>query len=139
MNRKLTSFLTAGVAILLMGTALVAHHAESAQFDNTKPVNLKGVVKKVEWMNPHIWFYVDVTDENGKVTTWGFSGGPPGMLARRGFTKDTLKAGDIVTVQGSRAKDGSNNASGGRLTFADGRQVFPNAAEIALTGAPPTR
>ena len=138
MNRKLTTLLTAGVAMLLMGTALVAHHAESAQFDNTKPVNLKGVVKKVEWMNPHIWFYVDVTDENGKVTTWGFSGGPPGMLARRGFTKDTLKAGDLVTVQGSRAKDGSNNASGGRLTFADGRQVFPNAAEIALT-APPTR
>jgi len=138
MNRKLTTLLTAGVAMLLMGTALVAHHAESAQFDNTKPVNLKGVVKKGEWMNPHIWFYVDVTDENGKVTTWGFSGGPPGMLARRGFTKDTLKAGDLVTVQGSRAKDGSNNASGGRLTFADGRQVFPNAAEIALT-APPTR
>ena len=138
MNRTLTSFLTAGAAMLLMGTALVAHHAESAQFDNTKPVNLKGVVKKGEWMNPHIWFYVEVTDEAGKVTTWGFSGGPPGMLARRGFTKDTLKAGDLVTVQGSRAKDGSNNASGGRLTFADGRQVFPNAAEIALT-APPTR
>jgi len=138
MNRKLASLLTAVVAMLLMGTALVAHHAESAQFDNTKPVELKGVVKKVEWMNPHIWFYVDVTDENGKVTTWGFSGGPPGMLARRGFTKDTLKAGDVVTVRGSRAKDGSNNASGGRLTFADGRQVFPNAAEIALT-APPTQ
>jgi hypothetical protein len=136
MNRKLTTLLTAGVAMLLMGAALVAHHAESAQFDNTKPVDVKGVVKKVEWANPHIWFYVDVTDENGKVTTWGFSGGPPGMLARRGFTKDTLKPGDVVTVRGSRAKDGSNNASGGRLTFADGRQVFPNAAEIALTGPP---
>jgi len=139
MNRTLTSFLAAGAVMLLMGTALLAHHAESAQFDSTKPVEIKGVVKKVEWANPHIWFYVDVTDESGKVTTWGFSGGPPGMLARRGFTKDTLKPGDVVSVRGSRAKDGSNNASGGRVLFADGRAVFANAAEIALTAAPPAQ
>jgi hypothetical protein len=135
MNRQLTSSLATGLALLLAGTVVVAHHAESAQFDSTRPVELTGVVKKVEWSNPHIWYFVDVKDETGKVTTWGFSGGAPGMLARRGFTKNTLKPGDVVTVRGSRAKDGSNNASGGRVTFADGRQVFANAIE-AGQGAP---
>jgi uncharacterized protein DUF6152 len=136
MNRQLTSSLATGIALLLAGTALVAHHAESAQFDSTKPVEVTGVVKKVEWSNPHIWYFVDVKDETGKVTTWGFSGGAPGMLARRGFTKNTLKPGDVVTVRGSRAKDGSNNASGGRVTFADGRQVFANAIETGQGAAP---
>ena len=81
-------------------------------------------------MNPHIWFYVDVKDQNGAVTTWGFSGLPPGMAVRKGFTKDTLKIGETVVVQGFRAKDGSNNASGLSITFADGRQVFPGALEV---------
>jgi chitodextrinase len=130
MNQKLTSYLAAALALLLTGPAAVAHHSESAQFDTTKPVEVTGVVKKVEWTNPHIWYFVDVKDESGKVTTWGFSGGAPGMLARRGFTKNTLKVGDVVTVRGSRARDGSNNASGGRVTFADGRQVFANALEF---------
>jgi hypothetical protein len=134
MSRALTSFVAVGVAVWLTGTEVIAHHSESAQFDTTKPVEVTGVVKKVEWMNPHIWYYVDVKDETGKVTTWGFSGGAPGMLTRRGFTKDTLKAGDVVTVRGFRAKDGSNNGSGGRVTFADGRQVFSNPIELA-TGA----
>jgi DNA/RNA endonuclease YhcR with UshA esterase domain len=138
MNRKLTNCcLATGVALLLAGTTLVAHHAETAQFDANKPVELTGVVKKVEWANPHIWFFVDVKDETGKVTTWGFSGLPPGMLARRGFTKSTMKPGDVITVRGSRAKDGSNNASGQRVTFADGRQVFPNALDVGIgAGAP---
>jgi hypothetical protein len=127
MNLRLTSCLAVGIALALMNPALVAHHAESAQFDATKPVEVKGVVKKVEWANPHVWFYVDVKDAAGKVTTWGFSGYPPGFLVRRGFTKTTLKPGDVVTVRGSRAKDGSNNASGFMVTFADGRQVFPGA------------
>jgi hypothetical protein len=137
MTRTLTSCLATSVALLLTGTALVAHHSESAQFDTNQPVEVTGVVKKVEWMNPHIWYYVDVKDETtGKIVTWGFSGGPPGMLARRGFTKDTMKPGMVVTVRGSRARDGSNNASGGRVTFADGRQVFSNAVELGLGAAP---
>ena len=137
MTRRLASCLAGMGALLLMGTTAVAHHAESAQFDVNQPVEVTGVVKKVEWMNPHIWYYVDVKDATtGQIVTWGFSGGPPGMLARRGFTKDTLKPGMVVTVRGSRAKDGSNNASGGRVTFADGRQVFSNAAEIGLGAAP---
>jgi hypothetical protein len=132
MTRRLASCLVAAAALLLTGTALVAHHAESAQFDASNPVEVTGVIKKVEWANPHIWFYVDVKDDTGKITTWGFSGLPPGMLARRGFTKDTMKPGDVVTVRGSRAKDGSTNASGGRVTFADGRQVFPGALEVGI-------
>jgi Family of unknown function (DUF6152) len=135
MNRKLVSGLVAGGALLLMGTPLGAHHAESAQFDTTKPVEMKGVVKKVEWANPHVWFYVDMKDETGKITTWGFSGYPPGFLVRRGFTKGTMKPGDAVTVRGFRARDGSNNASGFSVTFADGRQVFPGALQTG-SGAP---
>src|SRR5882724_7286282 len=118
------------IATLLLATvSLFAHHSEAAQFDTSKPIKVTGTVKKVEWMNPHIWFYVDVKDDKGNVTTWGFSGLPPGMAVRKGFTKDTLKVGETVVVQGFRAKDGSNNASGNILTFSDGRQVFPGALE----------
>ena len=136
MSGKFLGFaLTSFVVLFMTTTALVAHHSESAQFDTTKPIKVSGVVKKVEWMNPHIWFYVDVKDESGNVTTWGFSGLPPGMAVRRGFTKETLKIGEPVVVQGFRAKDGSNNASGNILTFADGRQVFPGALEVGTVPA----
>src|SRR6266581_8124769 len=129
MNHKFLTVMASGIGLLLISASLFGHHSDSAQFDVSKPVKVTGVVKKVEWMNPHIWFYVDVKDESGKVTTWGFSGGPPGMLLRRGITKDVLKVGDVVKVEGFRAKDGSNNASGGNVTFADGRKVFAGAAE----------
>jgi hypothetical protein len=126
MKWQLTAIL-AGLGLLV--TAARAHHAFAAEYDADKPVKVKGVVSKVEWMNPHIWFYVDVTDESGKVTTWGFSGGPPGMLMRRGINKDVLKIGDVIIVEGFRAKDNSNNASGGNVTFADGRKVFAGSVE----------
>ena len=137
MTVKFFSLTVASFVVLFFATTvLVAHHSEAAQFDTTKPIKVSGVVKKVEWMNPHIWFYIDVKDEKGNVTTWGFSGLPPGMAIRKGFTKDTLKVGETVMVQGFRAKDGSNNASGNILTFADGRQVFPGALEL---GTVPSR
>jgi len=92
-------------------------------------VSVTGVVKKVEWRNPHIWFYVEVKDAKGATATWGFSGGPPSFLTRQGIPKDVLKTGDIVKVEGFRARDGSNNASGGKVTFSDGRSVFTASAE----------
>ncbi len=115
--------------LFVIATPVLAHHSETAEYDVTKPVKVTGTISKVEWMNPHIWFYVDVKDENGKITTWGFSSAPPGMLLRRGITKDVLKIGAVVNVEGSRARDGSNNASGRKVTFADGRNVFTASEE----------
>ncbi len=94
-------------------------------------MSVTGVVKKVEWRNPHIWFYVDVKDARGGIVTWGFSGGPPAFLMRQGIRQDVMKIGDVVKVEGFRARDGSNNASGGRVTFPDGRSVFTASAEDA--------
>ena len=116
---------------LLIGAApaLLAHHSFAAEYDANQPVKVTGVVTRVDWTNPHIWFFVDVKDQQGKVTNWGFSGGPPGVLQRRGISKTALKAGDTVVVEGFRARDGSNNASGGRVTFPDGRSVFTASNE----------
>ena len=132
MKRISTCFLL--VIVLISGlcvTPLLAHHAFAAEFDRSKPVKVEGIVKKVEWMNPHIWFYVEVKDASGKATTWGFSGGPPGQLARRGINKDALKIGDRVKVEGFQAKNGTTNATGSSVTFADGRNVFAGSAEDA--------
>jgi len=101
-----------------------AHHAYAAEFDLSKPVKLTGVVTRVEWTNPHIWIYLDVKDESGKVTNWGFSASPPGMLQRRGITRNSIKLGDTLTISGHRAKDGSNNASGNVVVLADGRDAL---------------
>ena len=103
---------------------LSAHHSEAAEYDSANPVKVTGTISKVEWNNPHVWFYVDVKDEQGNVTTWGFSTAPPGALLRRGVPKSALKLGEVVNVQGSRARDGSNNASGRSITFPDGRNVL---------------
>jgi Family of unknown function (DUF6152) len=110
--------------ILIAAAPVFGHHSEAAEYDSTKPVKITGTIKKVEWQNPHVWFYVDVKDENGKITTWGFSAAPPGALMRRGITKEALTLGAVVNVEGSRARDGSNNASGRNVRFADGRNVF---------------
>jgi len=87
-------------------------------------VKMSGTVTKVEWTNPHIWFYVDVKNSDGTVTNWGFSGAPPGVLQRRGIMKTSMKPGDVNVVEGFRARDGSSNASGNNVTFPDGRRVF---------------
>src|ERR1700742_3604426 len=89
----------------------VAHHSFNAEYDGTKPVKVSGTVTKVEWQNPHIWFYVDVKGADGKVTNWAFSGGAPGQLMRRGITRDVIQPGMMINVEGFRAKDGSNNAN----------------------------
>src|SRR5690349_477232 len=122
--RTLLFILAVGFGLATAGPQVRAHHAETAEYDATKPVKVTGIISKVEWTNPHVWFYVDVKDDAGKVTTWGFSNAPPGSLMRRGITKDKLKIGAVVNVEGARARDGSNNASGRRVTYEDGSNVF---------------
>jgi len=116
---------------MLMGAAvpIVAHHSFAAEFDRDKPIKVKGVITKLEWMNPHIWLYLDVKDESGKVTNWGFSGGPPGLLTRRGVRKENLAAGKVIVVSGFRAKDGSNNGSASSVTFEDGTNALTASSE----------
>lgn len=118
--------------LLTAGVPVIAHHSFAAEYDSNQPVKVTGVVTKIEWTNPHMWFYVDVKNDDGSVTSWGFSGGPPGVLQRRGIAKTALKAGDVVVVEGFRARDGSSNASGGTVTFADGRKVFTASNEDAV-------
>ena len=122
-NRSFLLFLS-GLAVVLASQMLRAHHSEAAEYDPTKPVKVTGTLTKVEWQNPHVWFYVDVKEPDGKVTNWGFSTAPPGALMRRGLTKEALKIGAVVIVEGVRARDGSTNASSRRLTFEDGRDVL---------------
>ena len=130
---KTRLMLTAWLAFAALAP-VAAHHSFAAEFDDTKPVKMTGVIKKVEWTNPHIWFYLDVKNPDGTVTTWGFAGGAPGQLMRRGIVKDQLKLGETVIVEGFRSKDGSNNASGGRITFPDGRNVLTAGAQDRTPG-----
>ena len=116
--------LLAALILMALTAPVFSHHSEAAEYDATKVIKVTGIIKKVEWQNPHVWFYVEVKDEGGKVTTWGFSVAPPGSLMRRGITKDALKIGALVNVEGARARDGSNNASGRRVTFEDGTNVL---------------
>lgn len=133
MQRRPALFLC--FSLLAAALPAMAHHSFAAEYDDQKPLKVTGVVTKVEWQNPHIWFYVDVKDESGKVTNWAFSGGAPGQLMRRGITRDKIQPGMVVIVEGFHAKDGSNNGSGGKVTFADGRSVFTAGAEDKLPDA----
>ena len=112
-----------------------AHHAFSAEFDTAKPITLKGVVTKIEWMNPHAWFYVEVKTDSG-VEQWQFETGAPIELSRRGWRKNDLKVGDEVTVQGLRAKDGTNTASARMVTLPSGKKVFSGSAGDDAPAAP---
>ena len=122
-----TPLFVLGVALLSAHT-LTAHHSFDAEFDRTKPVTLQGSVTRVDWGNPHIWVFLDVKDESGKVSNWGVEGGAPNALFRNGWRKDSLKVGDIVTVEGSKAKDGSLRANANRVTLPDGRRVFAGSS-----------
>jgi len=109
---------------LLASVPVLAHHSFQAEYDANQPVTLKGVVTKFEWTNPHARFYIDVKDENGKVTNWNLELASPNVLQRQGWTRHALKEGDEITVTGSRAKDGSNMANARTVTLADGKKVF---------------
>ena len=116
---------------LLLGAAapVLAHHAFSAVFDARKKVAVTGTVTKFEWMNPHIWFYFDVKETNGTVTSWQCEGGPPNALIRQGWNRNSLKIGEVVSVEGSGAKDGSNTCSVSSVKTTDGRRLFSGQAQ----------
>ena len=129
MTHKLPGVLLTILALLLSAAPLPAHHSFAAEFDQNKAVTLQGVVTKIEWMNPHIYFYIDVKDDKGTVANWALEGGPPNSLYRQGWRKDTLKLGDTITVNAFRAKDGSTTASMRTVATADGRKVFAGTAD----------
>jgi len=131
MKRQLLPILTLLSGLLMAAAPAVAHHSFAAEYDRAKPISFKGKVTKIEWMNPHIYFYVDVTDANGKVTNYACEGGAPNGLYRSGWRKDSLKAGDMVTVDGWRAKDGSNTVNAGSVVLPDGKKVFAGSADEA--------
>jgi hypothetical protein len=113
---------------IFSGARALAHHSFAAEFDDKQPIKLTGVLKKVEWTNPHIWYYVEVKNPDGTTTMWALSGGAPGQLMRRGIRKDALVVGETVNVDGFRAKDGSHNGFGRSVTYKDGRNVFTASA-----------
>ena len=113
-----------------------AHHAFNAEFDQDRPIQLRGTVTRVEWINPHTWIHIDVKNEDGTVEQWSIEGGTPNTLLRRGLKRDALPAGTEIMVDGYQAKDGTNKANGRDVTFADGRTLFVGSSG---TGAPDER
>ena len=136
MKRTFALFLACAL-LLLPQTRALAHHSFSAEFDAAKPVKMTGAVTKVEWENPHVWFYIDVKSEDGAVTNWGLEMGSPNNLMRSGWNRNSLKIGDVVSVEGSRARDGTSHASASVVILtATGKRLF-TAPSLGRPEAPP--
>ena len=112
------------IGLLLGATLAQAHHSFSGEFDADKPLKLRGLITKVEWINPHTWIHMDVKGTNGQVTKWEIELGTPNTLFRRGVTKNSLAVGTEILVDGYRARDGANRANGSKVTLTDGRQLL---------------
>jgi hypothetical protein len=125
--------IAAAAAAFLAGAAARAHHSFAAEFDANQPVQLRGSVVRVEWINPHTWIHIDVKEPDGTVVRWMIEGGTPNTLLRRGLTRNSLPQGTEIVVDGYRAKNGTNRANGRDLTFPDGRRLFMGSSG---TGAP---
>lgn len=125
---KLLLCITAAGALLALQPAAFAHHSFAAEYDRSRPVTLTGTVTKVEWMNPHARFYIDVKDADTAPVNWEFELGSPNVLIMQGWNRNSLKPGDQVTVTGFLAKDGAKLANASRVTLADGRKVFAGSS-----------
>ena len=130
--RRSTVLLIAA-SLVATATPVLTHHAFSAEFDANRPIQLKGTVTKMEWINPHAWIHMDVKKPDGTVEKWMIEGGTPNTLYRRGFTKNSLAIGVEIVVDGYQAKDGSNKGNGRDVTFPDGKKLFMGSSG---TGAP---
>ena len=128
--------LVAGAWVAAHGGTALAHHSFAAEFDANKPVKLEGTVTKMDWINPHSWIHLEVTDAKGQKTEWMIEGGAPNALLRRGWNRNSLPAGTKIMVVGFQAKDGSARANGRDITFADGKKLFVGSSG---TGAPDER
>jgi len=130
-----TTFITLLISAGVIATSVpvVAHHAFAAEFDANKRLQLEGTVTKMEWINPHAWMHIDVKKPDGTSEEWMIEGGTPNTLLRRGITRDSLKVGTIVKVDGYQAKDGSKRANGRDLTLQNGQKLFMGSSG---TGAP---
>ena len=129
MKVKIAAF-SAFVGLVLSAPGVIAHHSFAAEFDANKAVTLKGIVTKIEWANPHTYFYMDVTESEGKVVNWGMEMGSPNGLMRQGWTRNTMKIGDVVTVEGSLAKDGSHIGNARAVILAStGKRLFAASSQ----------
>jgi hypothetical protein len=115
--------LFAATAMIIVAMPIIAHHSFAAEFDASQALRVTGALTKIEWTNPHSYFYIDVKDENGNISKWSCEAGSPGALSRRGFKRGDIKLGDTIIVDGYRAKDGSRLMDARRVTLPDGRIV----------------
>jgi hypothetical protein len=128
MHRSFTALLVAAMTALV-AQPTAAHHSFAAEFDANSPIELTGTVTKVEWANPHTFFYLDVTTPKGGIEAWALEMGSPNGLMRRGWTRDSMKIGDVVTVTGSRAKNGSTLGNARSVTLSTGKRLFAGSSE----------
>ena len=128
MHTKFLAALVAGAAVIAAAPTL-AHHSFAAEFDANSPIELTGTVTKVAWANPHTFFYIDVANAGGEIENWALEMGSPNGLMRRGWTRDSMKIGDVVTVTGSRAKDGSFKGNARSVTLSTGERLFAGSSQ----------
>jgi len=134
MRTKSVAVIGAGFGLLAAATPGAAHHAFSLEFDATKPVQLRGTITRMEWISPHSWIHLDVPQENGTVDSWMIEAGPAGVLVRRGWSRESIRPGTEIVVEGYQARDGSRRANGRDVTLPDGRRLFAGSSG---PGAPP--